>query len=99
MVTLRSSSHFCHKTPHSPFSLMQCTPVTLKYIQLIIIVTGPYAKAIFIDELGFSKSSVINCIPKEDFNGGHPDPNLTYAHELVELVENGNIDMGAASGM
>lgn len=33
----------------------------------------------------------------EDFNGGHPDPNLTYAHELVELVEKGSISMGAAS--
>lgn len=27
-----------------------------------------------------------NGTPKEDFGGGHPDPNLTYAHELVELM-------------
>ena len=24
-------------------------------------------------------------MPLEDFGGGHPDPNLTYAHDLVEL--------------
>ena len=60
-------------------------------------VTGPYAKQIFVDELGLPLSSVMNYIPKEDFGGGHPDPNLTYAHELVERVERENIDMGAAS--
>ncbi len=27
-----------------------------------------------------------NGTPKEDFGGGHPDPNLTYAHELVDLM-------------
>jgi phosphoglucomutase len=50
-----------------------------------------------VKELGFPSTSVINGIPLEDFHGGHPDPNLTYAHELVELVEKGNISMGAAS--
>ncbi|KAK9089615.1 hypothetical protein Scep_028697 [Stephania cephalantha] len=30
-----------------------------------------------------SESSLINCTPKEDFGGGHTDPNLTYAKELV----------------
>ncbi|KAI6096990.1 hypothetical protein EDD16DRAFT_1670424 [Pisolithus croceorrhizus] len=28
---------------------------------------------------------------------GHPDPNLTYAHSLVEVVEKNNIQFGAAS--
>ncbi|KAJ3274703.1 Phosphoglucomutase-2 [Terramyces sp. JEL0728] len=46
---------------------------------------------------GLPESSVINFVPKEDFNEGHPDPNLTYAHELVELVEKNNISFGAAS--
>lgn len=59
-------------------------------------VTGPYAKQIFIKELGLSEASVMNCVPSEDFNNGHPDPNLTYAHELVERVEKENIDFGAA---
>ena len=39
--------------------------------------TGPYAKRIFVDELGMSSNSVMNFIPLQDFGGGHPDPNLT----------------------
>nr|GMD24819.1 phosphoglucomutase, cytoplasmic [Ipomoea batatas] len=46
-------------------------------------VAGVYAKRIFVDELGAKESSLLNCVPKEDFGGGHPDPNLTYAKELV----------------
>ncbi|XP_043695537.1 phosphoglucomutase, cytoplasmic [Telopea speciosissima] len=46
-------------------------------------VGGAYAKRIFVEELGASESSLLNCTPKEDFGGGHPDPNLTYAKELV----------------
>ncbi|TFK29678.1 phosphoglucomutase [Coprinopsis marcescibilis] len=60
-------------------------------------VTGPYAKAIFIDTLGLPKSSVQNCVALPDFGGGHPDPNLTYAHTLVDAVEANNIPFGAAS--
>ncbi|KAJ4973285.1 hypothetical protein NE237_006459 [Protea cynaroides] len=46
-------------------------------------VGGAYAKRIFVEELGANESSLLNCTPKEDFGGGHPDPNLTYAKELV----------------
>ncbi|KAK3230364.1 hypothetical protein Dsin_002245 [Dipteronia sinensis] len=46
-------------------------------------VGGAYAKPIFVEELGAQESSLLNCTPKEDFGGGHPDPNLTYAKELV----------------
>ncbi|KAF5442760.1 hypothetical protein F2P56_035384 [Juglans regia] len=46
-------------------------------------VAGAYAKRIFVEELGAQASSLLNCTPKEDFGGGHPDPNLTYAKELV----------------
>lgn len=60
-------------------------------------VTGPYGIAIFQDELGFGPHSTQNCVPSPDFNGGHPDPNLTYAHSLVEAVEKGSIPFGAAS--
>jgi phosphoglucomutase len=60
-------------------------------------VTGPYAKAILLGTLGLSDSSVQNCEPSPDFGGGHPDPNLTYAHSLVEAVEQGRINFGAAS--
>lgn len=39
-----------------------------------------------------------NGIPKEDFGGGHPDPNLTYAKELVDICWSDNgPDFGAAS--
>jgi len=60
-------------------------------------VTGPYAKAILLDTLGLPSSSVQNCEPSPDFGGGHPDPNLTYAHTLVEAVEKDRILFGAAS--
>lgn len=60
-------------------------------------VTGPYAKAILIDELKLPETSVQNVVPLPDFGGGHPDPNLTYAHALVEAVEANNIHFGAAS--
>ena len=49
-------------------------------------VTGPYAKAIFEGLLGAEEGTVVNCIPKEDFNGGHPDPNPVYAKELYDLM-------------
>lgn len=60
-------------------------------------VTGPYAVAIFEKELGLPSSSTQNCVPSPDFNGGHPDPNLVYAHSLVEAVDKNNIPFGAAS--
>lgn len=60
-------------------------------------VTGPYGSRIFIDELGFPASSVMNAIPLTDFGGGHPDPNLTYAHELVKCVNKSKISFAAAS--
>jgi phosphoglucomutase len=59
-------------------------------------VTGPYAKAIFDEELGL-KGATQNCEALEDFGGGHPDPNLTYAHSLVEKVDASKIQFGAAS--
>ncbi len=61
-------------------------------------VTGPYAREIFVNRLGAPSDSVINAEPLPDFGGGHPDPNLTYAHELVEaLYGNDAPDFGAAS--
>jgi len=49
-------------------------------------VNGPFAKAAFVDELGQPESVLTNHIPKDDFNGGHADPNLTYAKELVAAM-------------
>ena len=40
----------------------------------------------------------MNCTISENFGGGHPDPNLTYAHDLVEIVYGDHApDFGAAS--
>ena len=61
-------------------------------------VTGPYGKTIIEDMLGAPAGTVMNGEPKEDFGGGHPDPNLTYAHELVDVLYGENApDFGAAS--
>ncbi|KAK0180895.1 hypothetical protein PV327_003229 [Microctonus hyperodae] len=59
-------------------------------------VTGPYVKRIFGVELGVDDASLIHSTPLEDFGGLHPDPNLTYAADLVNTVRNGTHDMGAA---
>ncbi len=61
-------------------------------------VTGPYAKAIIEGKLGAPTGTVVNGTPLEDFGGGHPDPNLVYAHDLVEIMFGDNPpDFGAAS--
>jgi len=49
-------------------------------------VAGPFVREIFVNQLGAPESSVMNCVPKEDFGGCHPDPNLTYAEELVAAM-------------
>jgi len=61
-------------------------------------ITGAYAKPILVDVLGADPSSCVNDDPKEDFAGGHPDPNLTYAEELVKTMYSADApDFGAAS--
>jgi phosphoglucomutase len=61
-------------------------------------VTGPYAVNIFEKRLGAPAGTVQNGIPLEDFGGGHPDPNLVYAHDLVEVLYGDDApDFGAAS--
>jgi len=59
-------------------------------------VMGPYASKIVCEELGTDNSSVANSIPLEDFGGGHPDPNLTYASALVDEMKMGEHDFGVA---
>jgi phosphoglucomutase len=60
-------------------------------------VMGPYVIRIFHEELNAKDSvTVKNCENLEDFGGHHPDPNLTYAHELVEDMEQGDYEFGAA---
>ncbi len=61
-------------------------------------VSGPYGKEIIETRLGAPKDSVINAVPLTDFGGGHPDPNLLHANELVSLVNADNqITFAAAS--
>lgn len=60
-------------------------------------VTGPYGRALFVEELGLPESSIQNCVPSPDFNGAHPDPNLVYARSLVDAVDANGIHFGAAS--
>ncbi len=61
-------------------------------------ITGAYAKSILVEALGADPSCCVNDVPKEDFAGGHPDPNLTYAKELVKTMFSEEApDFGAAS--
>jgi phosphoglucomutase len=49
-------------------------------------VTGPTAQQIFIERLGAPAASVMNGVPLPDFGGGHPDPNPTYAEDLIKVM-------------
>ncbi len=61
-------------------------------------VTGPYAHEILERRLGAPVGTVMNGTPLEDFGGGHPDPNLVYADELVaEMFSAHAPEFGAAS--
>ena len=61
-------------------------------------VTGPYATEILERRLGAEPGTVINGVPSPTFGGGHPDPNLTYAADLVAMLDAADApDFGAAS--
>jgi phosphoglucomutase len=61
-------------------------------------VTGPYATEILERRLEVTDDQIVNAQPKEDFGGGHPDPNLVYAHDLVDCLFGSRApDFGAAS--
>jgi len=60
---------------------------------------GIFAQRVLIDELGLPESSLMRCDPKPDFGKCHPDPNLTYASELVKkmgLQPDGSADPAVA---
>lgn len=60
-------------------------------------VTGPYATRIIEDILG-AKGAVTHGTPLPDFGGMHPDPNPTWAHELMaEMMSDDAPDFGCAS--
>ena len=61
-------------------------------------VTGPYAVEILEHRLGAAPGTVTHATPLPDFGGMHPDPNPTWAHELMaEMMGEGAPDFGAAS--
>jgi len=47
---------------------------------------GPFARRILVEMLGFPESSLMRCDPRPDFGKCHPDPNLTYAADLVKKM-------------
>lgn len=59
-------------------------------------VTGPYVREIFVNQLGATDDNVVHTVPLPDFGGLHPDPNLTYAKDLVDELQVGSYDIGAA---
>ncbi|WP_149142208.1 alpha-D-glucose phosphate-specific phosphoglucomutase [Gemmobacter caeruleus] len=61
-------------------------------------VTGPYATEILENRLGAAPGTVTHGTPLPDFGGMHPDPNPTWAHELMaEMMGPNAPDFGAAS--
>jgi len=61
-------------------------------------ITGPYATEIIENRLGAAKGSVVHGTPLPDFGGMHPDPNPTWAHELMATMNGADgPDFGAAS--
>ncbi|SEN40045.1 phosphoglucomutase [Loktanella fryxellensis] len=61
-------------------------------------ITGPYATAILQNRLGAASGTVVHGTPLPDFGGMHPDPNPTWAHELMDTMNGmGAPDFGAAS--
>ena len=57
---------------------------------------GPYVKRIIVMELGMNEKNAVSCESLPDFGGHHPDPNLTYAEELVKEMKKGVHDIGIA---
>ncbi|MDP3861854.1 MAG: alpha-D-glucose phosphate-specific phosphoglucomutase, partial [Phaeovulum sp.] len=61
-------------------------------------ITGPYAVEIFEHRLGAAPGTVVHARPLPDFGGMHPDPNPTWAHELMAAMMAPDApDFGAAS--
>ena len=61
-------------------------------------VTGPYGHEVLVRRLGAPADSVVGGVPLPDFGGGHPDPNPTYAADLVATMSADDApDFGAAS--
>lgn len=88
-LTFQTSILLHHLSSSAVYTAVYCHPS-------LTAVAGPYVKRIFCEELGCPANSAVNCIPMEDFGGQHPDPNLTYAADLVDSMRDGQYDFGAA---
>ncbi len=61
-------------------------------------ITGPYATEILERRLGAPEGTVVNGTPLPDFGGMHPDPNPTWAKDLMDVMFGPDApDFGAAS--
>ncbi|HEY7776760.1 MAG TPA: alpha-D-glucose phosphate-specific phosphoglucomutase, partial [Kineobactrum sp.] len=78
MASLFDFPKIAHLLQHSGFTLC---------FDAMHAVTGPYAVEILERRLGAEPGTVINGVPLEDFGGGHPDPNLAHATELVRRMQ------------
>mmetsp|Transcript_10483 Transcript_10483/g.14465 ORF Transcript_10483/g.14465 Transcript_10483/m.14465 type:complete len:1069 (+) Transcript_10483:63-3269(+) len=65
--------------------LVQRPDFSLKY-DCMHGVQGPYAHKVMVEELQAGADCLINAVPKSDFNGGHADPNLTYARDICNVM-------------
>ena len=88
---------------HECFDFADLKEFVAKYHLKVLVdgfnaVTGIYNKKVFCDMLGLAEDSLRNATPMPDFGGKHPDPNLTYAAELVSAVikEDSPYDIGFA---
>jgi len=78
-------------------ALLQSGSFTMRF-DAMHAVTGPYAEEILEQRLGAPSGTVMRKEPLADFGGRHPDPNLTHARELGELMYGRRApDFGAAS--
>ena len=92
------SEKMTHLFVHLPPFNVVCTSWRLPCIGLnwwsfvtnqltVIAVTGPYVERLFLKEFGVPADNVRNTKPLPDFGGLHPDPNLTYAKDLVDTMK------------
>nr|BAN41070.1 phosphoglucomutase, putative [Entamoeba invadens] len=88
---------------HECFDFAKLKEFIAKYNLKLLVdsfnaVTGPYNKKVFCELLGLGEDSLKNPVSLPDFGGKHPDPNLTYAAELVGEVmkDDSKYDVGFA---
>ena len=63
-----------------------CVTVASRLLARSRRTAGPYLLAVLGALVGCPEDSLVNCTPLPDFGGVHPDPNLTYAPELVRAL-------------